>query len=496
MNTGFVQLGKYPVFSWICLTVSLWWIFSKAQAETSSPDASKPNIVFILADDLGWTDAGSFGSDFIETPNIDRLRRQGMLFTDAYATAPVCTPSRAALLTGRYQARFGMTDVAGKKQQDYMTPVVEPLKHLNLPSSELTLAKVLKSAGYATGCIGKWHVGDQNKPGYTQKDAGFDFVVKDPNNAANKGQMIYPGDPKCVQHFTDDAIGFIEKNKDTPFFLYLAHLAPHTPAEAPDDLIEKYKAKRRPGLKHSNVMYAAMMEYFDRGIGQLLEKIDELGLADRTLVVFTSDNGGRNSNYDYEIFTNNDPLRWGKHTLAEGGIRVPLILRWPGVIPADSTCSVPVINLDYLPTFAELAGVPAENLKAPDGVSLVPLFSEKGKLSDREFYFYYPHYVFGSDFGKSTLRSNRPATSVRSGDYKFIDYFEDPHMVELYHLGNDISEKTNLARVMPEKVEELRAKIRQWHSEVDAELPVERKDYDKRLFGNPLKTSRDVGENE
>jgi uncharacterized sulfatase len=475
------------------LAAGLGPMHAQTQSAANNSEGARPNIIYIVADDMGWADAGCLGSDFIETPNIDRLRRQGMLFTDAYVTAPVCMPSRAGFMTGRYQARFGMTDPTGPKQADRMTPLIEPLKHINLPKTEPTLGKMMKAAGYATACIGKWHLGDQNQPGYTQQDAGFDFVVKDPKN-----KSPHPDDYKCVRYFTDEAVAFMEASRRVPFFLYLAHYAPHMPPEAPDDLIKKYKAKKRPGLTHSNVKYAAMMEHFDRGIGRLLEKLDELKLAGRTLVVFTSDNGGRNSNWEYEIVTHNTPLRRGKHTLAEGGIRVPLIMRWPGHIPANSTCRAPVISIDYMSTFAGVAGAPAGAVGETDGTSLAPLFSGNGSLPPRNLFFFYPHYIFGSDFGKSTVRSHRPATAVRSGDYKLIYYFEDPQMAELYNLKEDVSEKTNLARDMPEKVKELRALINEWHAHVNADLPVPRpaKEYNNTRFGQPLGTSRMVKLNE
>lgn len=475
------------------LAAGLVPMHAHAQVSVKKTPDTKPNIIYIVADDMGWTDAGCLGNDFIETPNIDRLRKQGMMFTDAYVTAPVCMPSRAGFMTGRYQARFGMTDPTGPKQADRMTPLIEPLKHINLPKSEPTLGKMMKSAGYTTACIGKWHLGDQNKRGYTQQDAGFDFVVKDPNN-----KPPYPDDYKCIQYFTDTAITFIEANKKGPFFLYLAHYAPHTPMEAPDELIAKYKAKRRPGLTHSNANYAAMVEHFDRGIGRLLAKLDELKLTDKTLLVFTSDNGGRNSNWDYEIVTHNTPLRWGKHTLGEGGIRVPLIIRWPGHIPAGGTCHEPVIAIDYMSTFAEVSGAPEHTVGQTDGVSLVPLFTEKGSLSQRNIFFFYPHYNYGSDFGKTTVRSWRPATAVRRGDYKLIEFFEDRLMVELYNLKEDVSERTNLAQDMPEKVKEMRASIDDWHKHVNADLPVPRpaKEYKNANYGQPLGTFRMVESNE
>ncbi|WP_334319449.1 sulfatase [Termitidicoccus mucosus] len=466
----------------------------QAQAQAKNPAGARPNIVFIVADDMGWTDGGCFGSDFIETPNIDRLRGQGLYFTNAYVTAPVCMPSRAGFMTGRYQARFGMTDPTGPKQADRMTPLIEPLKHINLPKSEPTLGKMMKSAGYVTACIGKWHLGDQNKPGYTQKDAGFDFIVKDPNNKSPYGKSDY----KCINYFNDNAIKFIEANKGSPFFLYLAHYAPHLPIQTPDELIAKYKEKRKPGRIHSNAPYAAMIEYFDRGIGRLLAKLDELGIADDTLVVFTSDNGGRNSLSDYEIVTYNTPLKWGKHTLAEGGIRIPLIMRWPGHILAGGTCSEPVISVDYMSTFAAVSGAPAGATGETDGVSLTPLFAGKGSLAPRNLFFFYPHYNFGSDFGEKSILSWRPATAVRNGDYKLMDFFEDPKMVELYNLREDVSERTNLANDMPGKVEEMRAAINAWHKHVNADLPISRpkKQYKKAQLGMPLGTFREVESNE
>jgi arylsulfatase A len=317
---------------------------STAYAGSSPGPDKKPNFVFILIDDMGWSDLTCYGSKFHETRNIDRLAKQGMRFTDAYAACPVCSPTRASILAGQYPARVGITDFIPGHYRPWAKLTV-PENRLQLPLESVTIAEVLKEHGYATCYIGKWHLG--GKP-YLPDKQGFDSVIADVRNQNDKQ----------VASFTDEAIRFIEGHADKPFLLYLSHHTVHIPLEAPQELVEKYQNKLKPGNGVNNPVYAAMVEHLDHSVGQILGKLGELGLDDRTVVMFFSDNGGLRQRYDGkgEIVTSNAPLRDEKGTLYEGGIRVPLIIRWPGEVKAGATCSTPVSSVDFYPTILELAG--------------------------------------------------------------------------------------------------------------------------------------------
>jgi arylsulfatase A-like enzyme len=432
-------------------------------------NGTRPNIVHILIDDLGWTDLQCMGSDFYETPHIDKLREQGMMFTAAYAGAPVCAPSRASILTGRYPVRTGITDVFMPKKAVRMTKLHDRVTGRNLPPSEVTIAEMLRAAGYATACIGKWHLGGDE--GSRPQDSGFDFV-----GAEMKREE--PGDYRAMNRYTRQSMEFIEKNKDRPFYLYLSHTAVHLPYHAPRELIEKYEKKLRPGMNHTLPIYAATIEYLDKKTGELLQKLDEFGLAENTLVIFTSDNGGRASNFDYQLVTRNLPLHGGKHGVYEGGLRVPLIMRWPGRIATNSTCATPVHHVDYMPTFAALAGAETHGLPVLDGVSIAPLLAS-APINARPLFWFYPHYNIVTDYGASTLYENmRPVAVILEGGWKLIDWFEDPRTVELYKIDEDIGEKTNMAALMPARVAGLRKKLAHWYDSAGVRLPERRVDYD------------------
>ncbi|MBI5775334.1 MAG: sulfatase [Verrucomicrobia bacterium] len=458
-----------------------------AQAQSS---AAKHNVVLILADDLGWTDLACFGSDFYETPNLDRLARTGMKFTQNYSACTVCSPTRSALMTGKYPARLHITDwIPGRMPDNPKLLVPDWTKEL--PLEETCIAKVFQSAGYATASMGKWHLGDE--PYFPEKH-GFDVNVaglnagSPPTYFAPYGiKTLAEGKPGeyLTDRLGDEAAQFIEKSKDKPFFLYLPHFAVHTPIQGRADLVEKYRHKLRPGLRHTNVTYAAMIESLDAAVGRVLGKLDELKLADRTLVAFTSDNGGLITRGT----TTNAPLRLGKASAYEGGVRVPAIVRWPGVTQPGSTNSTPVITMDWFVTLVEAAGLGAPNsgsarpqggreragseTGAPgrDGVSLVPLLRGTGSLPARDLFWHYPHHQHYQLGGAMCYGA------IRSGDFKLIEFFNDMH-VELYNLRADIGEQRDLAATMPEKAAALRTRLHAWRKEVGAQMPVPNPNHD------------------
>ncbi len=415
----------------------------------------KPNIVFILIDDMGWPDVVCYGSKFHETPNIDRLASQGMKFTDAYAACPVCSPTRASIMAGQYPARVGITDFIPGHWRPYEKLVV-PENRLQLPLESVTIGEALKERGYSTCYIGKWHLGGK---GYGPDRQGFDKVVLGVKNKNDKQ----------VSGFTDQAIKFIEEKKQEPFFIYLSHHSVHIKLEAPEELVEKYKNKPKPASGVNNPVYAAMVEHLDTNVGRILKKLDDLNLAERTIVIFFSDNGGLRQAYGgyggkKQIVSTNAPLRDEKGTLYEGGIREPLIVRWPGVVKAGSTCSEPVTSVDFYPTFLEI--VEGNSKQVLDGENILPLLKQTGKLKRDAIYWHYPHY-----------HHSRPAGAIREGDYKLIEFFEDGQL-ELYNLKRDIGEKNNLAKTMPDKAADLQRKLAKWRQSVGAKMPTPNPDYD------------------
>jgi len=426
---------------------------------------TRPNFVFFLVDDLGWHDVGCYGSRIYETPNIDRLARQGMRFTDGYAACPVCSPTRASILTGKYPARLHLTDwIAGSRRPYAKLAVPDWTKYL--PLEEITIAEALKPAGYVSASIGKWHLGG---PQYRPEAQGFDlnfagdhrgqppsyfWPYRIPNVKTGKqGEYL-------TDRLTDEALKFIEANKNTPFFLYLPHYAVHTPIQAKKDLTAKFLKKGLRPKGQNSATYAAMIKSVDESVGRILARLDELGIADRTVVFFMSDNGG------LEWITSNAPLRAGKGTLYEGGIREPWIVKWPGVVKPGSTCSVPVISTDFYPTILEMAGLKADPRQAPDGVSIVPLLKQTGTIQREALYWHYPHYHI-----------TKPGGAIRCGDWKLIEYYEDGRL-ELYNLRNDLSEKADLAARMPQKAAELRKKLDDWRRAVGAQMPTPNPKYD------------------
>lgn len=436
--------------------------------------SNKLNVVLILADDLGWTDLACFGSDLHETPHLDRLARGGMKFTQNYSACTVCSPTRAALMTGKYPARLHITDwIPGQMPDNPKLLVPDWTKYL--PLDEITLADAFKAAGYATASIGKWHLGTDE---YYPTRHGFDINIAGTDKAQPPSYFAPWNIPtltegKAGDYVTDrlgeEAARFIEQSRDKPFFLYLPHFAVHTPIQGKPELVEKYKNKIKPGLNHVNPGYAAMTESLDAAVGRVLTKLDELKVADRTIVVFTSDNGGRVPT------TSNKPLRVGKASAYEGGVRVPLIVHWPGVTKPGSVTDTPTITMDLFPTLLEITGVSVpkpdptrggSKTGAPgrDGVSLVPVLRQSGGLSRSELCWHYPHHQHYQ------LGGAMPYGAIRSGDFKLVEFFNDRH-VELYNIREDIGEEQDLAAAMPQKADELRARLHAWRREVGAQMP-------------------------
>jgi len=431
---------------------------------------ARPNILFLFVDDLGWRDVGFMGSKYYETPNVDRLAGGGMVFTRAYANAPNCAPTRACLMSGQYTPRHGIYTVGSSERGSSRFRKLIPVKNTTTLSPKVvTLGEALHSAGYATASMGKWHLGgdEQTKP----TGQGFDVNVGG-NHAGHPRSYFSPYRNKDLpdgpkgEHLTDrlgaEACKFIEAHKDGPFFLYLPFYAVHTPIQAKKDLLAKYKAKPPDG-GHKNPAYAAMIETADRAVGRILDKLDELKIADRSVVVFFSDNGG------YGGVTSMAPLRGSKGMLYEGGIREPMIVRWPGKVKAGSRCDTPVIGIDFYPTFLEITGAPRPADQVLDGESLVGLMTAGRPLKREAIFWHFPCYL--QAYGPGTWRTT-PAGAVQKGDYKLIEFFEDGRL-ELYNLVKDIGEKNNLAAKMPEKARELHELLKGWRRKVKAPVPTQ-----------------------
>ena len=439
----------------------------ESTSELISDKASKdrPNVIFILADDLGFAELGCYGNNFNETPNLDKLAGRGTMFTNAYASAPVCSPYRAALMTGQYPARVGITD--------YLRP--NDPKHLS--TDHITIAEMLKRAGYATGIIGKWHLTGYANHGAKEvppNQHGFDEVIVSENRGIGGGSYFHPyhfnreinkrlpGKEYLVDRCNLEALEFIERHKDGPFFLYLSHYAVHTRLQGKDELVAKYEKKPGAGkgnrARRNNPHLAAQLESIDEGVGMIMKKLDELSLAENTVLIFTSDNGGE------DRVTSNAPLRAGKSTLYEGGIREPLIIRWPKVVKPGTVCNTPLSNIDFYPTFLQLAGLRPDPRQHLDGVSILPLLKNPGtELGRNTLYWHYP-------LKKPHFLGGRSTGAIRKGDFKLIEFFDNGE-VELYNLTEDIAEKNNLAEKLPEKAAELQKRLTEWRTQIGIEPP-------------------------
>lgn len=433
-------------------------------AGLAAPQTRKPNIVFILADDLGQRDLGCYGNPYFATPNIDRLAGEGARFTDAYAACPVCSPTRASILTGRYPVRYGVTDWIPGRPSHEKGPLRTPRTRTELALEEVTIAERLKAAGYRSAAVGKWHLGGE---GFSPLEQGFDINIggtssgspprsktpyfgpyKLPNLEGGPGEFL-------TERLTREACAFIKQNQNDPFFLYLAHFTVHIPLNARQADIARHREKAA-GRYHP--VYAAMVESLDESVGQVLKTIEEAGLKDRTLVIFFSDNGGlRYEGTGKEWVTDNAPFRAGKGHLYEGGIREPLLIRLPGVIKPGTVISTPVSSVDFLPTLCELAGVAAGRV---DGVSLLPLL-KGGRIRERPLYWHYPHY---------SNQGGEPGSAIRLGPWKLIRFYDRPRQ-ELYHLEKDPGETTNLIEREPAVARRLAARLDEWLKQTRAVMP-------------------------
>jgi len=460
--------------------------------------AGRPNILFILVDDLGWADVGCYGSTFYETPNIDRLAESGMRFTDAYAACPVCSPTRASIVTGKYPARLHLTNYLVGRRGGKLEPA-EYIDHL--PLEEVTVAEAMKEHGYTTFFAGKWHLGGE---AYHPNRQGFDVSKcnggggpwgaygnwqKLKDNPYEVGGYFSPyGNPHLpdgpkgeylTDRLTDETVRFIRKHKDRPFMAYLSFHSVHNPLQAKEQYVKYFREKleRMPEAKgpqfvpegrtksrqiQNNPVYAAMIRSVDENVGKAVGALEELDLAENTVVFFMSDNGGLSTAEGHN--TSNMPLRGGKGWLYEGGIREPMIVRWPAVVKPGSVCDVPVISTDFYPTFLDLAGLPLKSDQHMDGVSFLPLLKGGKKLDREAIYWHYPHY---------SNQGAPPGCAIRAGDYKLIEYFED-NSIELFDLRKDIGEHNDLSKEMPDKVAKLRKMLANWQQEVDARIMKEK----------------------
>jgi arylsulfatase A-like enzyme len=440
---------------------------------------NKPNVIFILVDDLGWNDVGFMGSIYYETPNLDKLAGRSMVFTNAYAACAVCSPTRASIMTGKYPSRVGITDWIRPSYWRDTSNIVDgytgdSTRKLRCPANpywleleEVTIAEMLKSAGYRTGYIGKWHLGDE---GYYPEDQGFDINIGGcdigqppsyfdpytnqllPQGIHNLGHL--DSGQYLTERLSDEAVNFIRAQEKQPFFLFLSHYAVHTPIQAEKRWIDYFQSKETAGGQN-NPVYAAMIRSVDESIGEIVGVLDELGLNDNTVIFFFSDNGG------HTHYTSNTPLRSGKGTPYEGGIREPLLVSWPGSIAEQSICRTPVSSIDFFPTLCQIAGVTIADSIIIDGLDISPLLLNTGQISERALYWHFPHY---RDYLSVT-----PYSIIRKGKMKLITYWEGQQ--ELYDLGKDISEETNLLTEFPGMAKALNMELEQWLNRTGARLP-------------------------
>lgn len=444
--------------------------------------ADRPNFLFILVDDLGWADVEPNGSTFHQTPNITRLAAGGMNFTDGYAACPVCSPTRASIMTGRHPVRVNITDwIPGGNPQN--RPLLAPEDRRELALEEVTIAEVLKAAGYATFFAGKWHLGST---GFFPEDQGFDINKGGHHKGSPPGGYYAPyKNPKLENgpdgeylpdRLTDETIAFMQASKDQPFLAYLSFYTVHTPiqaskrhiketrrraAELPGETVWQAEHQGQSRMRQDNPDYASMVEAMDENVGRLLDGLAETGLEDNTVVLFMSDNGGLCTVGGRRGPTCNLPLRAGKGWCYEGGIREPMIIRAPGVTRPGTTCAVPVQSTDFFPTILELAGLPLQPKLHADGQSMLPYLKGRTATTSRPLFWHFPHY-HGSTW--------TPGAAVRDGDWKLIEFY-DPPKAELYHLGTDIGEQKELSDTHPDKKQELLDLLHAWQKQLGARMP-------------------------
>jgi len=454
----------------------------------------RPNIIFFLVDDMGWMDSTVYGSQYYETPNMERLAERGMVFSDAYAANPLCSPTRASIMTGKYPARLRITTPSGHLpplpdeplMPDKGPPgreVICPRSRRFLPLEEYTIAEALRDAGYRTGFVGKWHLG--LTPEYWPEKQGFEFSF---HGAPDPGPRSYfspygfragtitdgPPGEYITDRLTDEALKFITENSDRPFFLCLWHFGVHGPWGHKEEITRRFRGKKDPRGKQGNPVMASMLYSIDESLGRIMDKLDELKIADDTMIIFFSDNGG-NIHSDVEGMppTNNYPLRGGKAMIYEGGTRVPCIIAYPRLVKPRSKCSEVISSIDFYPTILEMAGVKPREGQVIDGESIVPLLKQTDRLKREAIFCHFPH---------GNYRFNMPGTYVRKGDWKLIRFYETnkyfPNKYELYNLKDDIGETRNLADEMPQKVKELDALIDEFLKDTNALVPVPNPDFD------------------
>ena len=449
----------------------------KEDFDESIEQTTHPNIIFIMADDLGWSDLSAYGSDFYETPNLDNLATKGIKFTNAYASAPVCSPTRASFLTGKPPAVVGITEhLRGREFVPTSAhAVIPPENGKGLALEEVTIAELLKNNGYNTGIVGKWHVG---KDSYIPRNQGFEYTLSG-NYGGGPGNYFYPyANTKpdlldggrqgeyLTDRLTDEAIEFINDQKDNSFFLYMSYYSPHIPLQAKANVIAKYNAKA-PGSIHTNSIYAAMLETLDDNIGKLIRHLEKLSLAENTIIIFTSDHGGLSTIEGANTpATVNHPFRAGKGYLYEGGLRVPLIVNWPGRV-APSVNDTPLTTYDFFPTLAGIASVNG-NL-SEYGIDFSQTILHGNPVEERPLYWHAPHY---------SNQGGKPASALREGKYKLIHFYEDDTL-ELYDLEQDLDESDNLAENLPEIRDQLFDKLKAWLNQTNAKLPIPNPEYGK-----------------
>jgi arylsulfatase A-like enzyme len=471
---------------WRGLAIVAGLLMLLASHSLSAADPPRLNVVVFFIDDLGWTDLGCQGSKLYETPGVDRIAAEGMRFTHAYSACTVCSPSRAALMTGRYPGRLHVTDwIAGHNRPFAKLKIPDWRKEL--PLEETTLAEVLRSAGYATAIIGKWHLGSD---GYEPTKQGFDVAIA----ADHRGSPPSYFSPYKIPSLTDgpdgeylvdrlatEAVRFIDEHREQPFLLYLPHYAVHTPIQSKPELTAYYEKKLGADAgtgngQQNNAKYAALVHSMSQAVGRVLQKLDESGLANRTLVIFTSDNGGL-----YNV-TGNQPARVGKGSAYEGGVRVPLLVRCPGVTKPGSTSDAAVMTIDLMPTILELLGIRHE--LPLDGVSLAALLKQTGQLADRPLYWHYPHYHPGGA---------TPYGAMREGDYRLVEFFEDGR-AELYNLRDDVGETrdlvTNGSAADQERATRMLEQLHRWRAAVGAQMPTPNPDYDPVRDKQPARNAK------
>lgn len=436
--------------------LSLPWLLFSAES-LAADNLRPPNVILILMDDMGWRDVGFMGNRFVETPHIDRLAKSGLVFTQAYASAPNCAPTRACLMSGQYTPRHGIYTVVDPRQ-----PPGSPWHKLQAAESKseldtkfVTIAESLRDGGYATAFFGMWNLGRGRTGPVTPGGQGFQKVVFPENIGFGKDEYFDDEKNYLSDRLTDEVLKFVDENRERPFFVYYPDHAIHAPFNPKPELLAKYERKAAENKdRRDDPACAATIEAVDQNVGRIMEHLKQLTLSDNTVVIFTSDNGGT------QQYT--PPLRGGKGELYEGGIRVPLVVTGPGVKKLGSKCDAPVSSVDFYPTLLDLAGIKPPEGQAFDGVSLVPLLHGASTLDRKRLFWHFPCYV-----GRAT-----PASAIREGDFKLIEFFEEGGRVELFNLKSDPNEEKNLAALMPDKAAALSKTLRAWQTETNASLPL------------------------